>query len=151
MATITSTQVNRGDQARAGIPGVIGVKGVAAHPATGDGSAAGDILQMVTVPKGATILDMALSAEDLDTNATPTITLSVGDGDDDDRFIVASTVAQAGGIVRLGVGVAAADIDGAHGFKYTAQDTIDVKIVAAAATKAAGNITLTVWYTLDEQ
>lgn len=150
MATVSSTKVASTVPAREPHSGVVAVKATYTHPATGDGSAAGDIIQMVKVPKGAMILDLALSAEDLDTNGSPTITLDVGDGGDVDRFIDGATIGQTGGIVRLGQGVAAAAVDGAHGYVYTEDDTIDVKVVDAAATKAAGTITLTVLYTLED-
>lgn len=112
-----------------------------AHPTSGDGSAAADVIQMIPVAKGTTVLQVWLTAEDLDTNGTPTISLDVGDGGDADRFIDGSTVGQAGGIATIGSGVAAAAIDG-FPYTYTADDTIDVTVAAAAATKAAGNITL---------
>lgn len=119
-----------------------------AHPTTGDGSAAGDIIEMVKVPKGAVVLEVWLTSEDLDTSTAPAIELDVGDGGDVDRFIDGATIGQAGGIVRLGSGVAAAAMDGAFGFAYTVDDTIDVKVVAAAGTKAAGTITLGVLYAM---
>lgn len=150
MATVVNAKAAAGIQRREPHSGVVAVKAVFAHPTTGDGTAAGDIIEMVKVPKGAMILDMALSSEDIDTNATPTVTLDVGDGGDVDRFIDGTTIGQAGGIVRLGSGVVAAAIDGAHGFVYTDDDTIDIKVVDAAATKAAGNITLTVLYTMED-
>lgn len=109
-------------------------------PTSGDGTAAGDIIQMLEVPIGATILDVWLSCTDIDTNGAPAVVLSVGDGGDVDRFILDSTIGQAGGYARLNNTAGAA-------YTYTADDTIDVKVVTAAATKAAGTIVLTVFYT----
>lgn len=111
-------------------------------PATGDGTAAADIIEMVKVPKGATVTSVELSSSDVDTNATPLHSMSVGDGGDADRFILASTIGRAGGVARM-------DNYVGHGHKYTADDTIDITVVAAAATKAAGTHKLTVRYTLD--
>lgn len=109
-----------------------------------------DVIQMVTVPKYAQILEIILTSDDLDSNGSPLITLSVGDGNLADRFIKADTVAQAGGIVRLGAGLTAALQSGGVGYRYTAEDTIDVKVIAAPATGAtAGDISLTVLYHLD--
>lgn len=109
-----------------------------------------DVIQMVTVPKGAQILEIILGSDDLDTNGTPTIVLNVGDGNLSDRFIKQQTVAQAGGVVRLGAGIAATLVSGAIGYQYTAEDTIDVLVQAAPATGAtSGDITLAVLYHLD--
>lgn len=149
MATVSSSKVADTVPTRTPHNGVVAVKATYAVPASGDGTAADDIIQMVKVPKGATILDVTLTSEDLDSNGTPTIVLDVGDGDDPDRFIDGSNVAQAGGVARLGSGVAAAATDGLF-YTYTAEDTIDVKVVTAAATKAAGNITLAVLYTMED-
>lgn len=149
MATVQSTKVASGVQQREPHSGVVAVFATYAVPATGDGSAAGDFIEMVKIPKGATVLEVILASEDLDTNGTPTITLDVGDGDDVDRYIDGSTIGQTGGVARLGSGVAAAAVDGCR-YTYTADDTIDVKIVDVAATKAAGNIQLTVLYTMED-
>lgn len=116
-------------------------KATFAHPTSGNGSAAADVIQMIPVAKGTTVLNVFLTAEDIDSNGSPAITLDVGDGGDPDRFIDGSTVGQAGGIAQIGSGVAAAAIDG-FPYTYTADDTIDVTVATAAATKAAGNITL---------
>jgi len=103
-----------------------------------------DVIQMVKVPKGAVILDVALSCEDLDTHATPTIVLEVGDGEDTDRYITGSTIGQAGGLASL------ARYNG-HGYQYTANDTIDVKVTTAPATGTTDkSIMLTVLYTMHD-
>lgn len=138
-ATVTEREVH------AGVTSVVSSWTV---PATGDGTAAGDVIQMVKVPKGAVILTVDLACTDLDTGG-PTGSMDVGDGGDVDRFIDGTTIMQAGGIARLGSGVAAADIDGALGYTYTADDTIDVLVVAAATTKAAGVLVLAVTYALE--
>jgi hypothetical protein len=128
--------------------GVFSRVAVFAHPTSGTGSAAADVIQMIPVRKGTTVLGLWLSAEDLDTNGTPTISLDVGDGGDVDRFIDGSTVGQTGGVAVIGSGVAAAVTDG-FPYAYTADDTIDVLLAAAAATKAAGNITVWGLFTME--
>lgn len=122
-------------------PGLFYRKAVYAAPASGDGTAAGDVIQMIPVAKGTTVVDLYLTSEDLDTNAAPTTSLDVGDGDDVDRYIDGSNIATTGGIARLGSGVAAAASD-LFPHTYTADDTIDVVVAAAGTTKAAGNVTL---------
>ena len=105
----------------------------------------GQVIQMVPVPKGARVYgnptNVVLSSTDLDTGATPTITLSVGDGDDPDRWITASTIGQTSGIVAGTLTTAA------FNKQYTADDTIDVLVAAAPATGATtGTLTLQVVY-----
>lgn len=138
MATVESTEVQAADPVQ-DRPGLIATSATVTLPATGDGTALNDVIQMVKVPNGARIIDVILGADDLDTDASPAIVLSVGDGADTDRFIAASTVAQAGGIARMNSAVGVDKV-------YTADDTIDILIATAAATKAGGDVTLTVLY-----
>lgn len=149
MATVSSDKVGSGVQPRTPHSGVVSVTESYSVPASGDGTAAGDVIQMVKIPKGATVLEVILTSEDLDTDASPTVVLDVGDGDDADRYIDGSDIGQAGGVARLGSGVAAATTDGLI-HTYDAEDTIDVTVATAGTTKAAGVITLTVLYTLED-
>ena len=146
MATVTSNKVADTVTRRTQHEGLTSVVASYTIPATGDGTAANDIIQMVKVPKGAVILDLKVAITDVDTNATPTHVFDVGDGDDVDRFIDGSTKGQGGGLAVLGDSVAAAVIDNALGYAYTADDTIDVKVVTASATKAAGVLVMSVIY-----
>jgi hypothetical protein len=71
-----------------------------------------DVLDLGFLPAGHVPVDCMLDSDDLDTNGTPTITLSVGvlnagktaistaAADGGAAWILASTVAQAGGLVR---------------------------------------------------
>lgn len=97
-----------------------------------------DVIQMIKVPSGAIVIDVVLTADDLDTNVSPAIVLDVGDGADTDRFIDGSTIAQAGGIERQNVKTGFL-------YEYTADDTIDVLVQAAPATGATtGKVKLAV-------
>lgn len=116
--------------------------GTYAMPATGDGTALNDVIEMVKIPAGSTILDMTLTSTDIDTNATPLVGLQVGDGGSAARFIATSIIGRTGGMARL-------DQFAGVGHLYTVDDTIDVLIQAVAATKAAGTIRLAVTYTRD--
>jgi hypothetical protein len=99
-----------------------------------------DVIQMVKIPKNAVVDDVILGSYDLDTGGSPSLVLAVGDGTTADRFITGSTIAQGGGIGR------ANQVDG-MGYAYTAEDTIDVKVITAPATGAtSGTINLTVLY-----
>lgn len=101
------------------------------------------------VPRGSRVLDVVLSATDMDTNGTPLLVLAVGDSGDDDRFITASTIGQTGGTVRAGNAAGSALTLAAH-TQYTADTLLQVKVTAAAATAAAGTIAATVFYEMLE-
>jgi len=103
-----------------------------------------DVIQMVKVPMGATILDVKVASDDLDTGSSPAAVLAVGDGTTAARFITGSTIAQGGGMASLGV------VDGFL-YKYTADDTIDIKFTTAPATGATeGTLKLMVLYSLNQ-
>lgn len=149
MATVTANKAAASVQPREPHSGLFVVTSEYTVPATGDGTAAGDVIQMLKVAKGTKIIDVILTCTDLETGG-PTGSMDVGDGGDVDRFIDGTTIMQTGGIARLGSGVAADVIDNAHGYVYTVDDTIDVLVVAAATTKAAGVLTLSVVATMED-
>lgn len=107
--------------------------------ATTGNLALNNIIEMVRVPPGATVLGVDLITDDLDSNGTPLIKLDVGDSDDPDYYVAANTVAQAGGRVEASAATAFPKT-------YAAEATINVKIQTAAATVQAGTITLVVYY-----
>lgn len=98
---------------------------------------ADDVIQMLPVQKGAIILEVILAVDDLDDDGTPAVVLSVGDASDDDRFITASAAGQAGGVSRLN------NVAGLL-YKYTADDTIDLKVQTVPDSAVAGTVTLAV-------
>jgi hypothetical protein len=100
---------------------------------------AGDIVEMIPVYEGETVVSVTLVTEDLDSGST--ITLSVGDGDVAGRYINASTVGRTGGFAQLGSGVT-----GVPTFPYTypADDTIDVRVPAGPTGGIAAAVTLIV-------
>lgn len=139
MAILTTSKVASTVQPRANL-GVNSVTGTYTLTAA---LALNDVIQMVKIPSGATVLDTILSCNDLDTGGAPTITLSVGDGGSTARYLSASTIGQTGGLAHTAT-------HGGHGYAYTADDTIDVLVAAAPATGATtGTVALTVIYTLD--
>lgn len=139
MATYKTTRVSTPQPIRAGQ----GVIQVSATYTVATALALNDIIEMVNVPNGARILEVILVADDLDTGGSPTIALEAGDGGDTDRFIKASNIGQAGGVARM-------DNPAGGGYKYTANDTIDIKVSTGPATGATSvNVTLTAFYTLD--
>ena len=101
-----------------------------------------DAATVCNLPVGAIVLDVTLESDDLDTNATPTITLNVGDAETANRYFAASTVAQAG---TTSVATAAT------GLFYTVaagNTAVRVAVAANAATSAAGSVRVAVTYWL---
>lgn len=108
-----------------------------------------DVIDLGLLPANHTVVDAVLIADDLDTGASPAITLDVGlmsgvPGDVTssrtcgEEFFSAATTAQAGGATRM---------SNRAGFLVkpsTADRSIGVKFKAGAATAAAGRIRLRV-------
>jgi hypothetical protein len=101
--------------------------------------AASDILEMVKVPAGATIQEIICATTG---SLGATSTVEIGDGGDTDRFFAAANFGNgAAGLVRLNVA-------GGHGYKYTSEDTIDVRIATNATPATGAVVTMTVIYTM---
>lgn len=105
--------------------------------------AVGDILEMGSLPADHLFADLTFDATDLDTNATPTITLQFGflnEAKTDLATVLATTqVARAGGIDRV------ATREFLEVAPLTTNRAIGFKVSAAAATKAAGKVGATVY------
>jgi len=100
-----------------------------------------DVIHMVKIPAGATVLDVLLDAGDMD--SATSLTLSVGYTGALNAFIDGSTVGRAGGIARLSV-------VGGTQKNFAADDTIQVSAKAGAGgADTSGTIKLTVLYTMD--
>jgi len=104
---------------------------------------ANDEVELLWVPKGAVFDSAVLSATDMDTNGAPALAIDVGDDSDEDRIFAASTVGQ-------GATLSTAWARSAHGYKWTAATKIKAYIQTAAATGAAGSLTFTIRYFVDE-
>ncbi|MEK9723067.1 MAG: hypothetical protein VW405_06225, partial [Rhodospirillaceae bacterium] len=87
------------------------------------------------------VLEMRLDFDDCGTG----VTIDVGDGDDVDRFMDGVDVATNGGTARMGANITAAAFT-AFPKTYSSADTIDCKILGAAA---SGTFTLTVFMTAE--
>jgi hypothetical protein len=131
--------VGAGIQSRAGLSleAVVGVYEIAAALLTAD------VIHMVKIPKGATLVDVILAVDDLEADAGDELTLSVGYTGALEAIISQDTVGQAGGVAR-------ASVIGFLGKKFTAEDTIQVSATAGAETgNTTGTITLVALYTMD--
>lgn len=123
--------------------------------ALADNDTVGDI----PVPAGAFITDVQLEATELDTNASPTLTLNVGIfgtdvTDDEDAFVDGATTGDA--LNQQGINVSSisgGDIATGRGYKVPTDATgavIRVTVDGAPATAAtSGHVLLVVEYTMD--
>lgn len=113
--------------------------------------ALGDIIELAVIPPNCRVVDIVLDVDKLDDHETETISLDVGlmsgnwGVNDDtrtcgDEFFDGDTTARGGGVARPSL-VSAYRV----GTSPVARG-IGVKVAAAAATKAAGTIGLTVSY-----
>lgn len=113
---------------------------------------ANDLLNFFYMPKGAVLQDIKLEASDQDTDGTPAITIHIGNtaslptgahAADDDRFIASSAVGQAG-VTDKTLVVAA------QGFTFTENTLIQGKVAVAPDAGQAGDVTLTMYYTMED-
>lgn len=115
--------------------------------ATGDLSAQSHTLGYL--PTGARVIDVVMTATDMDSNGSPTLVMEVGDSGDVDRFIDASTIGQTGGTIRAGNVAASAATFAAH-TAYTSRTQMVLNIATGAATAVAGTAHVTILYVVDE-
>ena len=115
--------------------------------------AVGDIWEMVQVPNGYAVESVYLDCTQLDSNATPTLTLEVGDSGDASRYISGSTVGHAGGVQIQNVPGSTGYVNpignpdgntGQFSGGNAGATTIQVQVTAAAATFKAGTVILAV-------
>jgi len=104
-----------------------------------------DVVQMVKIPAGATVLEIIMDVPPLDTSTG--LVWAVGDGDSAERYMTGQTAGRssAGGVARLGVA------GSSQYASYTADDTIDFHVTTVASGTAAvtGILKMTVIYTFD--
>jgi len=103
-----------------------------------------DIVHLVKIPAGATILELILDVPALTDQAD--VTWDLGDADASGRFITAGTAGRSstGAIVRL-------TVTGSSQYPYTVDNTIQFKIktVPGATAVTNGVIKLTAIYSMD--
>ena len=102
--------------------------------------AAADVIQMINVFKGETVLGVVCTSADLDSGTT--VTFDIGDDGDDDYFVDGSTIAQTGGTVSS---LATATVAPRA---YTADNTLDI-LVKTGPTNQLGAVTLTAYIISD--
>lgn len=109
------------------------------------------VLQMVPIPKGVQVHDCILYWKGL---AGTSITVSVGDPLNNNRFIQSASCTAASGVARLGQlsNLANAGIGaGGFGYSYSAETTINIYLTAngSGSSVAAANFRLAVMYSAD--
>lgn len=103
------------------------------------------------VPPNCKVVGGYLAATDMDSAASPALTIIVGDSGDTDRFINAGTIGQAA--MRMDFGnnaTSAASLITHQSTVYTAPTKIYGTFTNAPGTAVAGTIAATVFYTMTE-
>lgn len=116
--------------------------------------AAGNVFEFMRLPADAIVLDVFLTATELDTDGSATLTIHVGHDGDNDVFLAASTIGQTGGTVAATGGLPLLPRDPTDPttdpddpFSPAEEGTvISATLAAAAATGADGRLALTVGY-----
>ena len=142
MATLTSGAVSGNSSFKPFPQGNLGVR-QASYTVTA-ALAGADIVQMVDVFAGETVVGVMLTTTDLDTGGSPAIVLDVGYGGAAAALIDGSTIGQAGGTASsFAIGNATHGSTATAPVAFTADDTIDVLVQTAPGTGATtGTITL---------
>lgn len=137
MATFTADKVATTIMSRAGIDVtcVTGTYTVAAN------LGASDIIQMVKVPKGATVVEVVASTS---ASIAATSTCEFGDGGDTDRFIAS------GGFGSGAAALSRLNAATGHGYTYTDEDTIDFKTTVQTTPTTGAVIKLTAIYQMQQ-
>lgn len=142
MATLTSGAVSGNSSFKPFPQGNLGVR-QASYTVTA-ALAGADIVQMVDVFAGETVVGVMLTTTDLDTGGSPAIVLDVGYGGAAAALVDGSTIGQAGGTASsFAIGNATHGSTATAPVAFTADDTIDVTVQVAPQTGAtSGTITL---------
>ena len=134
MATLTATAAAAIAPAINNVTGTL--KRIVRYAATAALSA-GDIIQMVRVPVGAVVTNVAFGAS----MSAGAVTVIVGDGNNTSAYAAASVLSGSGVFVTSMPYVG-------FGRSYSAEDTIDMQVTAVSAAPGTADIFLTVEYTL---
>jgi hypothetical protein len=104
-----------------------------------------DAANVCQLPVGAIVLGVLAESDDLDTNASPTITLNVGDAGSATRYLSASTIAQTGttAVSTLATGLF-------YQVTGTSDTMVRIAVAANAATSAAGTVRIAVEYVIPQ-
>ncbi len=137
MATRTSSKVGTGTLVK-GLR--VGLVAVAAEYSVGAALSlsAGDVIQMINVPKGAKVVYLAVSGGSGDA------LVSVGDGVDNDRYIDYATMASASTVVRT-----ISTYAGMAAYEYSVDDTIDLYVSTVSVGTITGGFRMMAIFSMD--
>ena len=140
MATLTATAAQANVPAKYAVNGeIVRIVDYTMNPAL----SAGDVIQMVRVPAGATVASVRFAMIDVPTTHSGVITVNCGDGSDASAY--------GASVVLSGTAVALTSLPSrGMGRSYSAEDTIDFVVTAVSAAGASGGLRLVVSYTLDK-
>ena len=99
-------------------------------------TSAGDVIQMIKIPKGASVVDLKFLAA-----STGVLLFDVGDGVDPNRYIVGAT----GSAAAAGVNLAASAAFQNYIYSAT-EDTIDVTLGTVSTSGSGGYLAILVTY-----
>ncbi len=137
MATKTSSKVGTGTPAKSLNAGLVAVTASWSAAAT-QSLSTGDVIQMVNVPQGATVVYVALSGGSGDALC------ALGDGVNNSRYISHATMASASTVVRT-ITLNTSNVP----YVYSVDDTIDVYVSTVSVGTITGGFNLTVIYSKD--
>ena len=137
MATRSSSKVAAGTPAKGLSVGLVAVTATYSVAAATSLSA-GDVIQMVNVPKGATVIYVALSGGSGDALC------SLGDGVSDTRYLAYSSMGSVTSVVRT-ITLNASNVP----YVYSTDDTIDVFVSTVSVGTITGGFNLTILFSKD--
>ena len=137
MATRTTSNVASGVQPKSLRVGLVSETAIYSVGA-GLSLSAGDVIQMIKVAKGASLVYLAVSGGSGDA------LISVGDGGDDDRYIAAGTMSSASTVVRT-ITLHAAN----KPYVYSTDDTIDLAVSTVSVGTITGGFHMTAIFSMD--
>lgn len=100
---------------------------------------AAKVMLSTTIPARTAIGGLDLSVAILDTNASPTLTLDIGDANDADRFVADSDAAQTGELLEYRPDT------NADWYRYSTATALRITAGIGAATSANGDLSLVVY------
>lgn len=140
MATRTSDKVTNTGTVPKGMR--VGLVSATAVYSVGAGLSlsAGDVIQMVKVPKGASLVYMALQGGSGDALIT------VGDGGDDDRYMTGLTMGSNSTVIRT-MNTQAAALP----YIYSVDDTIDIAVSTVSVGTITGGFAMRCIFSMNEE
>lgn len=134
MATLTATAAQANAQAMFNVTGTITRTVFYTHNVA---LSAGDVVQMLKVPNGCQIHQVAISAISFSAGV---VTMNIGYGGDASAF--------GASVVLSGSAISLATMTGRGlGYSFSAEDTIDLTVAAISTPPATATVALTVVYT----